>query len=433
MQAVTQSMPVGASASLAATRPIPLSAPSTASSSPLANHSAGAAAVAGAGAITGTAVTGLPGTGPSFAGKDWALFDETTTTPAIVDAIKGAQRVVNVEFFAIADAGKGAQVTSALVDAARRGVEVNVVTDLTTLVTLPLGSFQRMKRKVENAGGTVTVQSRGFLFSGFRNTALAHVDHRKVVTVDAKIGFTGGVNYAKIGDDYHDTMVRLTGLPAARLAADQLDRISRVTAGKATAVHKASVAEALNGASLVPTGRHDIRIIANAPEQQRYDLSAEYLKLIQCAQKRLMISSPGWSDQQVIEEINKAIERGVEVTIIAPGKPPLNVPVFNWVGRSHFKEFIGLGATVYEIPEVLHRKAIISDDTAIISSYNITARSRKADHELGVATTDPEFVSAVEATMRNDATRGVKLDPAKLGGVGQRIGDFLAQTAKINY
>ena len=64
---------------------------------------------------------------PLAHGQGWELQDERTATDAIVEAIDGARIVVNAEFFGIGDAGKGARVTDALVRAAQRGVEVNLL------------------------------------------------------------------------------------------------------------------------------------------------------------------------------------------------------------------------------------------------------------------------------------------------------------------
>lgn len=370
---------------------------------------------------------------PSATGPGWKLYDETTATAAIVDAVRGAKTVVNAEFFGVSDAGKGAQLTDALVDAARRGVEVNVVTDFASVVSLPIGSFQRFRNRVEEAGGHVVVNSRlPFADRVREHPGLRHVDHRKVVTVDGTTGFTGGMNFVKITDDYHDSMVKLDGPAGARLAAEQLDRWSRV-GGAVTDRHRSAVEHALDGVTKLPKDPREMAIVANAPEQGRFELTNRYLELIRGAKERLWITSPGFSDQLVIEELNKAAQRGVDVRVVAPGKAPLGVAVINWVGRSHLTELLGHGGKVFEVPEVLHRKAIIADDEVILSSYNITERSRRHDHELGVATRDPKFVAAMAQLLKKDMIESNRLEPGEFRGVGQRIGDFIAQRLRFSY
>ncbi|MCW2925493.1 MAG: cls [Thermoleophilia bacterium] len=376
-----------------------------------------------------------PGMPDAQGSRGWKLWNETNVTPAIVQSIDGAKSVVNAEFFGISDGGKGHDVVDALVRAADRGVEVNVMADEVSMVALPVGSFQRMQKRIEAAGGDVRTNFRVPLVGqrAKETPGLAHVDHRKVVTVDGTDAFVGGINFIKLEDDYHDSMVQLKGIDAARLAADQLDRWGRV-GGAVSARHTASVADALGGVSaLAKPAPEEMQVLKNAPDQGIQELTTGYRDLIRNAKQRVWISTPGLSDQGLIEDINQAAARGVDVRIVSPGKPPLGIPVISWVGRSHLKELLGHGGTAYEIPEVLHRKALIADDEVIFSSYNVTGRSREHDHEIGVRTADPEFVAAIGATLQKDMSTGTKLEASALNGVGVKIGDFLAQKLKIDY
>ncbi|MCW2927986.1 MAG: cardiolipin synthase, partial [Thermoleophilia bacterium] len=370
---------------------------------------------------------------PDAKGGSWKLWNEETTTRPIVDAIDGAKSVVNVEFFGFSDGGKGSHVVNALERAARRGVEVNVFTDATSIPALPLGSYFKMKSRIEDAGGTVKNNVRlPVVYDHDDTPGLKHVDHRKVVTVDGKTAFVGGINFIKLEDGFHDSMLQLSGVDAARLAADQLDRWSRV-GGAVSQRHREGVTAALAGAALVPTSPTAMRIVANAPEQGRSELTDGYRDLIRSAKTRLWISSPGWSDQELIEELNQAAARGVDVRLVAPGKPPLGIPLINWVGQSHLRELVGHGAKAIEIPEVLHRKALIADDEVIFSSFNVTGRSKTADHEVGVRTKDPEFVAAIAGVLQRDMDRGTAITAESGSRAGRTIGNLIAQRFKISY
>ncbi|MEO6867080.1 MAG: phosphatidylserine/phosphatidylglycerophosphate/cardiolipin synthase family protein [Gaiellales bacterium] len=367
---------------------------------------------------------------PSTTSADtaWQLFDETTATAAIVDAINGAHQVVNAEFFGFSDAGKGAQVVSALANAAKRGVEVNVLTDFISSLALPLGSYKSMRSKIEDAGGSVILTSRiPFSNRGQETPALKHVDHRKVVTIDGSTGFVGGMNFVKITDDYHDTMAQLGGTAAGRLAADQMERWKRV-GGAVSDRHSASVRQALDGAARIPSDRTEFAIINNAPDVGNFEVTNAYRDMIRGAKERLWISSPGISDRAVMDDINAAASRGVDVRIIAPGSPPTGMPPIQWIGRAHMANLDAHGGSSWEIPEVLHRKALIADDEAVLSSYNLTVRSAKHDHEVGIRTADPEFVEAISGIFERDISRGKKFDPTDHTGLSARIGAFLART-----
>lgn len=362
----------------------------------------------------------------------WKLWNEKTATRAIVDAIDGANRVVNAEFFAITDGGKGTYVVDALERAASRGVEVNVLADSISLFSLPVGSYMRMKNRIEDAGGTVFTNVRlPILKSRKDEPALQNVNHRKVVTVDGTTAFTGGINYIKLEDHFEDSMVQLSGVSAARLAADQLDRWTRAN-GSASDLHRQSVSDALKGASLVSADPKDMHVLANAPEQQRMQLTEAYRELITGAKERLWISSAGYSDQELMDLVTDASRRGVDVRMVTSGTAPLGLPIINWVGESHLREAMREGAEAVAIPGIIHRKALIADDEVVFSSFNMTGRSKQHLHEVGVRTKDPEFVQAVADVVAKDLSRGAPLDIERRD-VGGRVGDFIAQKAKLNY
>lgn len=396
-----------------------------------ANAPTGPSQMHGLDAIISTPGTARPGfiaedaAGPAVANGGWKLFEETNAAPAIVDAVNGARQVVNAEFFGFTDAGKGASLVTALEGAARRGVEVNVVTDFISALALPPGSYQRMRSKITDAGGNVILTSR---IPGSRaakeNPALRHVDHRKVVTIDGRTGFVGGMNLVPLTDSYKDSMVGVTGVTAARLAADQLDRWSRV-GGNVTERHTRSVVDALDGAPAKTDDPTQLRILANAPEQERFELTDGYRDLIRNAKERLWIATPGISDRDVMNDIHEAAKRGVDVRIIASEKAPVAPPV-GWVARSHMADLVANGGSAYEIPGTLHRKVLVADDQAILSSYNLTKRSANADHEVGIHTGDPDFVAAVEELLQKDMDSATTFDPSSFTGPSKTIGTFFA-------
>ena len=374
-----------------------------------------------------------PGT-PDAQAKDgsWKLWNEETTNRAIVDAIDGAKNVVDVEFFGFSDSGKGSHIVDALERAGKRGVEVNVMTDAISRSSIPFGAYGSMKDRLEAVGGTVIDTFRLPVIKKQELPGLQHVDHRKVVAIDGKDAFVGGINFIRVEDDYHDSMLQVSGTTAARLSAEALDRWRNV-GGTITDRHQAAVTDALGGAKLIPDDPKEMRIVANAPDTGRNELTDGYKELIRNAKQRLWISSPGFSDQELMGELKDAAARGVDVRVVAPGKSPLGIPLIKWVAQSHLRDAGALGAKTYEIPEVLHRKSLIADDEVIFSSFNMTGRSKTADHEIGVRTKDPEFVDAVASILQKDMDRGTLLTPETGGAVGRSVGDLIAKKLKISY
>lgn len=364
--------------------------------------------------------------GQAISGTTWKLYNEKNVTSAIVDAINGAKHVVNVEFFAFTDAGKGAQIVAALENAARRGVEVNVITDFVSMGSPPVGSWFRMRKKIREAGGTVIQASRFPLSpSSIALPALKHVNHRKIITIDGNNAFVGGMNFAPISDGYADTLVNVNGVTAARLGANQLDRWKRV-GGKVTKSHQLAVSSHLGKNSLKATDARELRVLSNSPDQEKYELTDAYAEMIRNAKHRIWISTPGISDRDLMDELHAAARRGVDVRIISSEDPPVGAPV-GWVARAHLNELIENGGKAYEIPGTLHRKLLIADNETVVSSYNITKRSARADHEVGLRTKDRKFVKTIEALMKHDMDRSPEYDPDNLQGITKLIGDAFAE------
>jgi phosphatidylserine/phosphatidylglycerophosphate/cardiolipin synthase-like enzyme len=76
---------------------------------------------------------------------------------------------------------------------------------------------------------------------------------------------------------------------------------------------------------------------------------------------------------------------------------------------------------------VLHRKALVADDRAFLSSFNVSERSLKHDHELGITSTDPRFVSTVSGLLEEDMSRATVFTPDAHDGYRALVGDFLAK------
>ncbi|MCW2925277.1 MAG: cardiolipin synthase [Thermoleophilia bacterium] len=367
------------------------------------------------------------------AGPGWKLHTEATAPRAIYDAINGAKDVVEVEFFGIADNGNGAHITDALVAAANRGVEVRAIVDMSSIATLPPTSFTRFLKRTREAGVDVKVTNsipglRGML----KPDALQNVTHRKVVVVDGTHAFVGGMNLFKQTDTFRDAMVEMNGADGGQLAVQQLARW-RAAGGTVTPKEEAAVAQALRGAALTLGSKPaPLKIISNAPEAKRFELTDTYLDMIRSAKQRLWITSPGFSDKALIKEIGDAAARGVDVRIVTPGSSDVFAPL-RWVNRAHGEDLAKLGASVYETAEMIHMKAIVADDRAVVSSFNITGRSRAHDQEIGVSSSQPEMVAAVSRLLQEDMGRSTQLRQADFDNRGVDVAHALVDHLGFSY
>lgn len=355
------------------------------------------------------------------------LIDMAQAKPAVMDAIRGARKVVDVDLFSFLSRGSGSELERELLAARRRGVEVNVIMELSGSVGLPPGAIVPLIDRMRDGGISVHVAQR---FSG--TPALKHVDHRKLVVVDGTKAFLGGINFSGIQDSWHDAMVELRGPSAAQAAQLALTRWE-ASHGSASPLHRSVVADALRGAAHARPTSAATRLTINDPSTGTFELTRRYQELIDTAKGRLWIATPGLSDRAMIDRLVAAADRGVDVRLILPRKPPLGLPIITWGNRASFPRLIEHGVKVYETPEVSHTKAVLADDTAVIGSYNITRRSALHDQEIGAESRDARFVQQVDKMFTDDAARSFLLTGTEKRSAAQRVVDTLVQRFGIQY
>ncbi|MBC7643649.1 MAG: hypothetical protein H7123_00890, partial [Thermoleophilia bacterium] len=243
------------------------------------------------------------------------------------------------------------------------------------------------------------------------------------------------VYLGKISDKYLDATFEATGASAARLAADQLERWTSL--GKAASpVFQSAVDDAIAATSALKPGAAAVEVLDNAPTKgaRLSEASDFYRSSIRGAKDRLWVASPGWTDPDMVAEMTAAAGRGVDVRVIASGKPPLHAPPITWSTRSALRELLAAGGKVFETPNVSHTKAIVADNAAAVGSYNITRRSALHDHEITLATHEADVVKQVEQLFQNDFASATPLTLADTTkGLGQRGMNFLYDKFPIAY
>jgi len=179
-----------------------------------------------------------------------------------------------------------------------------------------------------------------------------------------------------------------------------------------------------------------VEVLDNSPTKgaRVAEVSDFYRQSIRTAKDRLWIASPGWTDPDMVSDITAAATRGVDVRVITSGKPPLHAPPIIWSTRSALRELLAAGGKIFETPNVSHTKAIVADGAAAVGSYNITRRSALHDHEIALATHEPEVVQQVAQLFLNDFAASKRLTTAETtSGLGQRGMNFLSDKFHFGY
>jgi cardiolipin synthase len=347
------------------------------------------------------------------------IQDQQEAAQLIARDIDQARYSVNAEFFALMGDGPGVPVFEALERAARRGVHVRLVVDGVGNLLLGLGTGspkswmlgRDMIKRLQQAGVEVTRAWRWSL-----QPAARHVDHRKVVAIDDTVGYVGGMNFGKTTAGWNDAMVRMTGGAAQALAGAQELRHQQLRPTPRMQSLKARTTPQPTRAVL----------LSNAPDQQQFEITDWYAKRIAEAKRRIWVTSPALLDRKVIQALKAAAERGVDVRVIVPGEGLKGIPFQYPMQKAVAAGVAEAGIRVREMRGFSHMKSMVVDDWATVGSFNLTNRSAQHDHELNVASADPNFVGQVERMFhgleRNSDERPPSLLTASVGKVIDGLG-----------
>ncbi len=312
--------------------------------------------------------------------------------PAMISAIDHAERCVSLEMYLFADDRTGREVRSSLVNAARRGVRVMVMVDAVGSWSLSDSFWDELRA----AGGSIRrfrPVSRGMFL--FRN-------HRKLVLVDNRIAFIGGLN---IADEYYhgagnepawrDNAVEITGNEVLRLRRS----FTRMWA-RADAPFRGTALRGLRERRTVP--ERTVRFLESGPENPAHPVRRAYRRMIRRASVSIDLAMGYFYPHgRILRALRKAVQRGVRVRLLFPQKS--DVPIARWAARGLYGRLLRSGAEVWEYrPTMLHTKLAILDDTVITGSANLDIRSGRINYELVAIMKDSELASRARNDFEQD-------------------------------
>ncbi|HEV8579235.1 MAG TPA: phospholipase D-like domain-containing protein [Thermoanaerobaculia bacterium] len=348
--------------------------------------------------------------------------------PAMTAAIREAKRTVNLESYIFKDDRAGKIIAQALIDAARRGVEVRVLVDGTgSKFAGPL--LARMRQ----AGVKATKYHPIRLWSIYK---LPRRTHRKILVVDGTVSFTGGFCIADqwLGDarnpkEWRDMMVRATGPVSAQMQSVFSEHWTYTTG------------EILAGEKFYPRIEPAGTVKAQAIKISRGDSSSLvamlYYVAIQSARKSIHIQNAYFvPTRQIRQALIQAARRGVDVQIMVPGRH-IDWPLVRMASRRHYGELLTAGVRILEYNRtMMHNKDAVFDGTfSIVGSINFDARSLWENAEESLAFYDRDFGARMEATFADDEQqcREITYQRWKRRGVEQRLAELVSNLFRPLY
>ncbi|MFC0677339.1 phosphatidylserine/phosphatidylglycerophosphate/cardiolipin synthase family protein [Lysobacter korlensis] len=341
---------------------------------------------------------------PLTAGNRFTLLENGDEIfPAMLAEIRNAKRSVHLLTYVYWTGDIAHTFANELAAAARRGVEVRLLLDAFGARKIDPDWVEQM----EQAGAEVEWfrPLRWDNLDNFNNRT-----HRKVLVVDGRVAFTGGVGIAQewVGDaqdaeHWRDDHFRIEG-PVVRylqgsFAENWREASDVVLAGDAVFP------------PLQPVGDARAVPISTAPGDHFTGIPLTYWMMFRTAREEILIATPYYVPDPNLElGLMEAARRGVKVTLLVPG-PYQDSALVRYASRTYYRGLIEAGVRVFEFqPTVMHTKLVVVDRTlALIGSPNFDSRSIELNYEIAVAVHDPEFAQRLVASYTHDLSRSEEL------------------------
>ncbi|MFJ3261854.1 cardiolipin synthase ClsB [Pseudomonas sp. NPDC086581] len=330
--------------------------------------------------------------------------------PSVFRAIEGAQREVLLETFILRDDKVGRGLRQVLIDAANRGVRVEVIAD--GYGTPDLGaSF---------IGGLLDAGVRLHLFDpqprllGMRTNLFRRL-HRKHVVVDGAVAFVGGINYC--ADHLADFGTMAKQDYAVRIEGPSVEDIRHACLELLSQYGDMPAADAVHPGRPAGPCRTCLAIRDNL--YRRTEIEQHYLRAIGQARERLLIANayffPGY---RLLRALRDAAGRGVKVQLILQGLP--DMPLVRLCSKLLYDTLLRDGVEIYEYCErPLHGKVAVADRRwATVGSSNLDPLSLSLNLEGNLMIEDQAFASGLDAHLQRlagDSCRRVTRQYARRG------------------
>ncbi|HEX2494224.1 MAG TPA: phospholipase D-like domain-containing protein [Steroidobacter sp.] len=375
---------------------------------------------------------------PLVAGNRAALLvDGPQTLGAIRRAIENARDHVHVETYIFADDEVGRDFRDLLLLRRREGVEVRVIYDAVGSRETPAAFFETLTR------GAVEVRAFRPL-DPVRTPRIWRTnnrDHRKLVIIDGRTAFTGGVNIssayarssaaksgAETGEEngWRDTHVQIDGPVAAQFQALFLDTWNRAGESPPTTTQESSADRYYPATK--PAGT-DLAAAAagTGGDRERSAIYSTYIAAVRYASKRLWMTQAYFApNKELRRELIDAARRGVDVRLIAPGFTDSSL-IF-YASRATYEELLAGGVRIYEQRDaLLHAKTLVVDGAAsMVGSANFDMRSFLHNNEVNAVVVGSDFARRLEEVFEHDlaSVHEINLQQWRKRSVFEKLKEF---------
>ncbi len=328
-----------------------------------------------------------------------ALLNGDQIFPPMLAAIRSAKRSITFETYIYWSGDIGREFAEALAERARQGVKVHVLLDW-------VGSAKMDESLVE------TLSSAGVQVHQFHPPHWSHLGrlnnrtHRKLLVVDGRVGYTGGVGvapewtgHAQDPAHWRDTHFEIEGPVVAQMQSVFIDNWIKVTG------------DVLHGPdyfpNLTPAGPGLAQMFSSSPSGGSESMQLMYLLALTAASRSIDLSAAYFvPDALTLQALLLAMQRGVKLRIVVPGEH-IDSETVRSASRATWGPLLAAGALIAEYaPTMYHCKVLIVDGLLVsVGSTNFDNRSFRLNDEATLNVVDPAFAALQTTTFEADLAK----------------------------
>jgi cardiolipin synthase len=323
--------------------------------------------------------------------------------PAMLREIRNAKKTITFETFVYWQGQIGQQFADALCERARAGVRVHVLLDW-------VGSKRMQPHILKQLYDSPIQVERYHPLHWYHLGRLNNRTHRKLLVVDGRVGFTGGVGIAQEWtgdaqdpDHWRDSHYRVEGPVVAQMQATFLDNWMKVRR------------EVLHGPDyfpdLQPAGDVEAQMFKSSAGGGSESMHLMYLLAITAAERSIMIANAYFvPDKLSRDALKAAVRRGVRVQVITPVRHS-DTPIVRAASRALWGSLLRAGVEIYEYrPTMFHCKSMIVDEHWVaVGSANFDSRSFSLNDEANLCVFDREFAREQVQVYHRDLERCTRI------------------------
>ncbi|NML14568.1 phospholipase D-like domain-containing protein [Azohydromonas caseinilytica] len=357
------------------------------------------------------------------------LQDGPDTYEAMFAAIRGARDHVNLEFYILEDDDVGRRFREALLERQHAGVQVNLIYDSVGSIGTPKAFFDPLRE----AGVQVLEFNPVNPLKVRRGWNVNQRDHRKLLVVDGRVAFLGGINISGVysggslsgsgsrarsvrrqqerqhrADElpWRDTQIQIEGPVVAEY--------QRLFMATWTAQHGPALPPRDYFPTQQPAGSEVVRAIGSSPDEPYSFIYATLISALRSAEFEILITTAYFvPDPQLLDALQEAARRGVKIRMLLPSRSDSAFVLA--AGRAYYQALLDSGVELYERRDaLLHAKTAVIDGVwSTVGSTNLDWRSFLHNQELNAVVLGPAFGARMREVFNRDLAASRRIEPAE--------------------